>query len=199
MPALKMRMRRVFRFACRAVVGFALFLALADSGAADGIYKAVQSSEAFGKVKLPPRPGPWGVSFICYSKCDVAFNEKIRKAFTLQSQGFAKGSNQTPPRYIVIYSGEYDAGDGMMRLDNSALDALTQPYRTEGYIHVDLLLSVDPKLPCDWVDYGVSGYGVDFVVIDYVAYGRKFETYYEHPEMMIEKCTRLSVEVFQRP
>ena len=195
-------MFKELRRACRTTfVSFAYCVALAGSVFADANFERVQSPEAFSKVKLVPRPAPWDVRFVCYSKCDAAFSEKIRKAFDKEAQSFTIGSNQTPPpRYIVIYSGEYDAGEVMTRFDLSDLHALTSPYRTEKHIYVELNLSVDPKLPCQSVDYGVNGAGeVDFVVVDYLAYGKTFETYYEHPDLMIERCTKVSLQVFQRP
>jgi hypothetical protein len=153
----------------------------------------VNTPEQFKELKLRTNRSEWSVKFICFDKCDSRFNERLLTEVKKQTKSHNAEAGPATLLYVVIYSGDVDHGDIMIRLDNAQLDAITKPLNPKRYVFVNLLFSVNSSLPCDSVTYGLDGAGtVNFVIVDYVSHTDSAVT-----EEMVRNCTNASLRAFE--
>ena len=146
------------------------------------------------------------VEFICFARCNAEFNGLVRsEIFKLfaEMHDAVKHSPEYVDRertmYYVIYSGQHDSGDALFRDSRKFVEAAKAS--AVEIIDVNLLLAVDPGLPCDRLTYY---FGVDRRLIGIsIAYKDLYQRSLESVEqkeknsLNIKRCTTLSLPVIQ--
>lgn len=132
----------------------------------------IRSPVDFSGLKLNAAGEGWDFQFVCFANCDETFNELVLGKALERSVPRNDLEGRSRARYVVVYSGEIDEGDVLVRMDDSYLRSIEETYKVETYVVVDPLLAVKEQLPCSEFRYALDRSGdVVAVIVDFLRYG----------------------------